>query len=405
MICEQRHVRLIIAVLSFAIVPAVVAAQQDTPEQVPPGAIVYGPLTLAPSLVIKDMGVDDNVFNEAVDPKSDFTFTLSPKASATLRVRRVRLAYTTSIDYVYYDRYDTERGTNVASEVRADVDLGRLRPFAVFDGTNTRNRLNSEVDARARHHDQAYGAGLTLRVASRTSLLLNARHGTIRYDDDADFRGVPLQESFDGSVDRIETGFGIELTPVTTYSLVVQHEQQRFDLSPSRNSETWRVSPTLTFSPTGLLTGVASFGYRHFDAVDPGVPDYSGFIASATIGATIYARHQLEAAYLRDVQYSYDLTTPYYLRNGGNLTWTTIIVGPWDVRGTGGRTLMHYRGDVSGAGTDTLTTYGGGIGFRFSEQARLGMNAEWADRSSNRSLDREYRNRRIFASLTWGIPR
>jgi hypothetical protein len=400
-----RHLaraRLAFVLLGFAIAPAVVWAQQESPEQLPPGAIVYGPLTLAPSLVIKDMGIDDNVFNEAADPKSDFTFTLIPKANVAFRVRRLRLAYATSVDYVYYDRYDSEGGTNVASEVRADLDLGRLRPYASFTGTNTRSRLNSEVDARARHHDKTYTAGITLHVASRTNLLLNARHGTIQYEQDSIFRGIPLQESFDGRLDRIEGGFGIELTPITTYSVIVQREQQRFDLSPSRNSNSWRVSPTLTFSPSGLLTGNASFGYRHFDAVDPTLPDYSGFVASATVGATIYSRHQLQGTYLRDVQYSYDPSTPYYVGNGGSLTWTTVVVGPWDVRGTVGQTLMHYRGDISDPGTDTSTIYGGGIGYRFTEHARLGVNAEWADRNSNRSPDREYRNRRIFASLTWG---
>lgn len=397
-----RSVALLI--LSVTMAPALGWAQQEEPEQLPPGTIVYGPLTLTPRLVVKDVGVDDNVFNEAVDPKSDFTFTISPKANVGFRLRRLRVGYITSVDYVYYDRYDTERGANVGSEVRVDGDLGRLRPFASFAGANTRNRLNPEVDARARHHDQSYTAGLTLRVASRTNLLLNARHSTIRYEEDAAFRGVPLQESFDGHVDSIEAGFGIELTPITTYSLVVQREQQRFDLSPLRDSESWRVSPTLTFSPLGLLTGVASFGFRHFDAVDPTVPDYSGFVASATIGATIYGRHQLEAAYLRDLQSSYDPSTPYYLRDGGSVTWTTIVVGPWDVRGTLGRTLMQYRSEIAGPDTDTSTTYGGGVGFRFSDHSRLGVNTEWAERNSDRSPERNYRNRRVFASLTWGTP-
>jgi hypothetical protein len=389
-------------IFAFGVAPALVSAQQGDPEQLPPGAIVYGPLTLAPSLVVKDVGVDDNVFNDATDPKSDFTLTLTPKANVAFRVRRVHLSYVTSIDYVYYDRYDTERGTNVASEVRMDADLGRLRPFVSFAGANTRNRLNPEVDARARHHDKTYAAGITVRVASRTNLLLDARHGTTEYDQDATFRGVPLHDSFDGTVDRIEGGFGIELTPVTTYSVVVQREQQRFDLSPSRNSNSWRVSPTLRFSPTGLLTGEASFGYRHFDAIDPTLPDYSGVVASAAIGATISGRHQLQASYLRDVQYSYDPSTPYYVGNGGNVTWTTVVVGPWDVRGTAGRTLMNYRGGAPHADTDTSTIYGGGLGYRFSEHARLGVNAEWAERDSDRAADREYRKRRIFASLTWG---
>jgi hypothetical protein len=392
--------RAALVILSFAIAP-VVSAQQSEPEP-PPGSIVYGPLTLAPSLVIKDMGLDDNVFNEAHDPKSDFTFTLTPRASIGFRARRLRLTYVSAVDYVYYDTYKSERGTNVTSEVRVDLDLGRLRPYASLAGTSTRNRLNTEVDARARHHDQSYSAGLALRVASRTNVLLNARRGTIEYEPDATFRGISLQDSFNGRLERIEAGLGIDVTPVTTLSVLAQREQQRFDLSPSRNSNSWRASPTLTFSPTGLLTGTAAFGYRHFDAVDPTLPDYSGFVASAGIGATIYGRHQLQATYLRDVQYSYDPSTPYYLGNGGSVTWTTVLVGPFDVRGTIGRNLMHYRGAISDAGTDTSTTYGGGIGYRFSEHARFGVNAEWVERNSDRSPDREYRNRRIFASLTWG---
>lgn len=380
----------------------VVSAQQAPPEQLPPGTIVYGPLTLSPSLIIKGLGLDDNVFNEAVDPKSDFTLTLTPRASVGLRARRIRLTYVSAVDYVYYDAYASERGTNVTSEVRADVDLGRLRPYASLVGTNTRNRLNTEVDARARHHDLTYNAGLALRVASRTRVLLNARRSTIEYEPDATFRGVSLQESFDGRVERIEAGLGVDLTPITTLSVLGQREQQRFNLSRSRNSNSWRVSPTLTFSPTGLLTGTASLGYRHFDAVDQTLPDYSGLVASVTIGATVSGRHQVQATYLRDVQYSYDPSTPYYVANGGTVTWTTIVAGPFDVRGTVGRTLMHYRGDIGDRGTDTSTTDGGGIGYRFSEHARLGVNAEWVERHSDRSADRGYRSRRIFASLTWG---
>jgi hypothetical protein len=84
------------------------------------------------------------------------------------------------------------------------------------------------------------------------------------------------------------------------------------------------------------------------------------------------------------------------------VTWTTVVIGPVDVRGTVGRNLMHYRGGTDDAGSDTATIFGGGMGYRFSEHARLGLNAEWIERNSDRSANREYRNRRIFASLTWG---
>ena len=391
-----------LAVFIVVLGPAAAAAQQAAPEQVPPGTIVLGPVTLAPGVALKDIGVDDNVFNDADNPKSDFTFTVSPRANVGLRVRRLKVSYVTGTDYVYYQQYASERGTNVSTEVRLDADLGRLRPYAVLSGANTRGRLNTEVDARARHHDRAYGGGIAVRVASRTGVFLGARRSTIDYDPESTFRGVSLEESFDGRQDRVEAGVGVDLTPVTTFSVVGQREQQRFELSPLRASDSWRVSPTLTFSPAGLLTGTASVGYRRFDALDPALPDYSGLVAQVAIGATIYGRHQLQAAYTRDVQYSYDPSTPYYLANGGSITWTTIVAGPFDVRGTTGRNVMQYRLGGQQAGTDTSASLGGGIGFRFGDRARLGVNAEWVQRDSTRSAEREFRNHRVFASLTWG---
>jgi hypothetical protein len=387
------------AALLAVLAPAVASGQEPPPETPPPGTIVYGPLTLTPSLSFKDVGLDDNVFNDAVDPKSDFTFTVTPRANVGFRVRRLHVGLITALDYVYYNTYDSERGTNLSSEVRVDVDLGRLRPYATFAGNDTRNRPNAEVDTRARHHDTAYAGGFSLRVASRTNLLMSARRAMVEYDPDEQFRGESLAESFNGTVDRIEGGVGIDVTPITTLSVLYQHEEQQFDLSPSRSSNSWRLWPTLTFSPTGLLTGNASVGFRSFDPVDPTVPDFSGLVASVAIGATIYGRHQLQAAYVRDVQYSYDPATPYYVTNGGNLTWTTVVAGPFDVRGLFGRTRMDYRGL---AGVDTQTSYGGGMGYRLSDYARLGVNIEWITRDSEISPNREYRNRRIFASLTWG---
>jgi len=145
-------------------------------------------------------------------------------------------------------------------------------------------------------------------------------------------------------------------------------------------------------------------GYRRFHTLSPALPDYSGVVSAVTIGATIYGRHQVQGAFNRDVQYSYDLTTDYYVGTGGTATWTMSVVGPIDVRGTGGRYLMDYRGaaGVAQAGRDLTTSYGGGMGYRFGQRARLGINVDWLRRDSNRSTDRTYRNHRIFAGLTWG---
>lgn len=387
--------------LSCALVGAATAAAQDSgQEPAAPGTATLGPFRITPSVVLADLGVDNNVKNESVNPKSDFTFTLSPRADVKFRMRRLLLDYVTSTDYVYYAKYRTERSANTSSSGRIDFDLGRLRPYATVQGVSTRARLNAEVDERARHHDRVYGGGVRFKVASRTTVVVNGLQSKIVYEPDEEFRGVRLDRSFNGRLRVVDVGLAIALTPLTTLTVPIAREQQRFSLSPERDSNTWRITPTFTFSPVGLVTGSALFGYRHFAPVSPTLPGFSGFVSRVTVGATIYSSHQVQALFSRDVQYSYDARSTYYVATGGALTWTYLLGGPIDVRGTAGRYLMNY--DKTGGGSDTTTSYGGGVGYRFSNRARLGLNVNWMRRDSGIAADRAFRNHRIFAGLTWG---
>lgn len=379
-----------------------VASAGQTPDTVPPGTLTLGPVWITPGVLLKDMGVDNNVFNEPVDPKTDFTFTLTPRAAVRLRMRRLHLAFTTATDYVYYRTYSSERGTNTYASGHVEFDLGTLKPYVSATALNSRARVNAEVDTRARHRDVVYAGGVTLKVASRTSLLLNASQGYVAYEPDEEFRGISLDKSLNGTRRSIDAGLAIALTPLTTFSMSLARERHQFSFSPGRDADAWRVSPTFAFSPTGLLSGTASVGYRRFHTRSPVLPDYSGLVSAVSVAATIYGRNDVLGVFNRDVQYSYDTTTVYFLGTGGSVRWTFLVAGPIDIRGTVGRTLMDY--SVSGAsdGRDTTTAYGGGLGYRFSNGARLGINAEWARRASTRSIDRNYRNNRIFAGLTWG---
>jgi putative beta-barrel porin BBP2 len=401
---KVRALRVIAATaVAWALVSAGVACAGQPPDTAPPGTVTLGPFRVTPSLIVKDMGVDDNVFNESVNPKRDYTVTVTPRADVAFRMRRLRLGYSTATEYVYYRTYRSERGTNTSSLARMDVDLGYLKPYATIQGVNTRARLNSEIDARARHRDLLYGAGIALKIASRTSLLVNGTQGKVAYDPDAEkFRGVDLRQSFDGRRRSIDVGIGIALTPLTTFTMVVAREQQRFALSSARDSNAWRVSPTVSFSPSGLLTGSATVGYRRFHTLSASLADFSGLVSLVNVGATIYGRHQVDARFSRDVQYSYDVATAYYLGTGGTVTWTYLLAGPIDVRGVVGRNQNDYTVAGDALGHERLTTYGGGVGYRFSNRARLGVNADWSRRESTKSAERNYRNHRIFAGLTWG---
>jgi hypothetical protein len=372
-------------------------------DPVPPGTITFGPVQIRPSMVLKDMGFDENVFNTPDDPKRDFTFTLAPGAEVRFRMRRLALSYVSTTEYVYYRTFKSERGTNTSSGLRMDLDLGRLKPYGTISGLDSKARLNQEVDARARHRDLNYGAGVAFKIGSRTNLLFNGTQSTVAFAPDAeDFRGVDLRDSFDGRRRGGDAGIGIALTPLTTMTVAVGRDQQRFDRSPDRDSNSWRVTSGFSFSPAGVITGSATAGYRRFDPVSPALAGYSGLVSAVAVGATLYGRHQMQVVFNRDVQYSYETANAYYLATGGTMVWTLSVIGPIDVRGTAGRYLMDYgRVDTEGS-HDTTTTYGGGMGYKFSNRARLGVNAEWTRRDSNRAAERKYRNHRIFAGLTWG---
>src|SRR4051812_7460818 len=156
---------------------------------------------------------------------------------------------------MYFRQYASERGTNQSSSVRVDVDLGVLRPFAGLSGVNSKERYNNEVDARARHRDQTYTAGLGLKLFTRSTASIGVKHLRSRFDPNETFRGERLDLALDSDMDSLEGSVGVALTPLTSFAVNVSREQLRFEHAPERASDTLRIMPTLTFSPAGLING------------------------------------------------------------------------------------------------------------------------------------------------------
>ncbi len=103
-----------------------------------------------------------------------------------------------------------------------------------------------------------------------------------------------------------------------------------------------RITPTVSFSPGGLLNGSAAVGYRRFNGRSAELPDFSGLVAVVNVSATIVGRHRLDTSFARDLRYSYEDVTPYYLSTGGTVTLTTQVSEPFDVRVTGTLQSLDY---------------------------------------------------------------
>ena len=225
------------------------------------------------------------------------------------------------------------------------------------------------------------------------------------FDENETFRGENLSESLDSQTDIIEGLVGFELTPLTAFEVNVSHEEQRFDHAVERDANSIRVLPTLRFSPMGLLSGSVAIGYRRFTALDPRKANFSGMIASATTGVTLYERHRLDVTFNRDLTYSYDRLTPYYIATGGSVGWTWLIVQRFDVKASVSRNQMRYHGQAvpTAATDDTYFAYSAGAGYRPGRNLRLGIAGDWFRRESQTSADRTYENNRVYGTFTWGI--
>jgi hypothetical protein len=366
----------------------------------------FGPLKVTPSIVLKSIGNDNNVFNDAENPKQDFTFTLTPRADLSIQPGRMRLSYSTAADYVYYHQYSSERGTNQMSAAQVDFDLGSFRPFASVSGSSSRDRLNSEIDQRARHHQTAVTGGLRTILGTRSTATLSARRQALSYDEDVLFRGQDLAKSLNGTVQSFEGTFGVDITSLTTLSLGVSHDDQQFDVAHERDATTLRVTPSVSFKPAALLNGTFGAGYLRLHGKSPAFPDFTGLTMNGDISMALADRYRLHIGATRDARSSYDRQTPYYVLTGVNGALTTQVSARWDVLAQLRREVLDYQAQlVTGAnlGKDNQRGVGVGAGYRVAPRLRVGIQAEWLRRVSERDSSREFSNRRIFTTVTWGL--
>ena len=387
---------------------AIAAPSSAQTQSAPPGRgeMHLGSFTLRPRLEITEMGFDSNIFNDPVSPREDFTATITPRLGADFDVSWGRLRSSTYVDFVYFHEFDEERSFNRGIDGRLEFFADRFRPYIGGSAVNTHARINAEVDARAARQEWRVDVGAFFAITPRTMIVVGASRSALTFADDEVFRGVELAETLNADADRYEAGMRFELTPLTTFQIVASSQWDRFDSAGERDARTIRITPSFEFAPSALISGRLSFGYTNFEPEEPTVESFRGFTLLANLtwaGPTT----KLEGTYERDVKYSYELLQPYYLTNGGRLTATQIIAGPFDVQGTVGRQNLEYRNfepiaDTLEGRTDTVVTWGAGIGFRLGDTARLGLNFDQTDRDSDLP-GRRYDRQRIFGTVTYGF--
>jgi len=386
--------------------PAAAGSQQSIDDIRERYRFNTGPFYVDPSILLKELGVDTNVFNQAGETNADFVTVVAPQASVAVPFsNRALVTSQLGTDFVYYAQYASERSIDPQAAVRAEFYARRLTFFGEGSYLNTRERLNYEIDLRARHLEKDLSGGVAVRATTRLTVELVASRGQIRFDGDDYFGGQRLKET----LDRDTQVFGVTARQrrngLTTFGLRYENQTDRFPLSPIRDTDSSRVMPGVELRPRALLNGSAWVGYRHFEPKAAALPSQAGLVSQLAISYTLLGATMFGITYDRDYQFAYEALTPYFIDNSVGVFVRRSLGARFDVRGNVARHRYAYQPITSGPilaaldRVDTTDNYGFNVGYRLNRQTRAGVGLSYWTRDSTRLDFRDYTGLRVGMTM------
>jgi hypothetical protein len=399
---RDSFVRTRLAALSTAAVltvPSILHAQNQ---------FVSGPLTWSPVFQLRDTGIDSNVFNTTTDPREDLTSVASSQVDSTLKLGVLQAMTQGGVDYLYFERYKSERGLNGHVGSRINLPLTRVSPEIAVSWAHTRERSNNEIDIRAPRTDWGYAMGLSTKVTPRLSLTATGGKQRSEYEQGFVFRGVELAPQLTRE-SLVGTASGrITLTPFTSLSLDAAFARDEFPSRPEGATDNVRGNLTFEFSPDAVIHGHASVGYH---SMKPRRGDdsstaaaFDGVTSSTELGYTFLGVTRFSGRFTRDSAYSVSLAQPYYVSTAGGLDILQNLVGPLDLALRVSREQLKYpETPAAVARVDNADSIGGGLSLRVGDGAVVALLYDNSRRRSTGGALFNYDRRRLYTTITYGL--
>ncbi|HEY7185103.1 MAG TPA: hypothetical protein VH436_01080 [Vicinamibacterales bacterium] len=364
-----------------------------------------GPLSVYPTIGVRDVGFDSNVYNDSTGPKGDFTYTFSPRLYLVVPIANSRFVGTGFGNLVYFQTYKDQQAIGGLFQGRWEEMSPGFRPFATAGFSDRRERFGHEIDDRARQRQTTVTLGTDVDITTRTALTAWVGRVQTAWDRNEQYLDVSLSEQLDYTSDLAAGGARYRATPLTTIGMIAEVRRDRFDRNPVRDADRLFVGPTFDFDSGASVVGHARVGYQRFDALDASVAGYRGVAALTDLRYTFRDLTEVKVEGRYDVDYSYDPLEPYYLESGGTLTVSQRVIGPLQIIGTGElHSLRHQRlAGSSFDGREELTRVtGGGIALQIRKQMRFELLYQKTVRTSSAPGWREYERQRLLASVFYG---
>ena len=396
--------------LALVAVPASLHAQTLPPVPTGPvedpaetAKIRLGPLFLQPNFGLRDVGRDNNVFNDPADPKSDWTATVNMGMLAGLRYGPARFTVKTDSNYIWFARERTERSIDGSTRLQLEVRSERVRPWIAMERTKTHERAGLEIDARAGREVPSYDAGIEYRPGFRLGMRLVAKQREVRYQDDDAFRGQKLADVLDAEYQDGALQVLYELSPLSAIRLSAEVSRARFDVATVRDADDYAFYGGIEGRRDAAVEGYIELGWRERTPLDSTAPSYSGVVARAAASFVLWDQVRISFGADRDIPWSYEDAYTFYVQQGGSTTATWRPHDRFELQATGRHYWLDYEQGLDARAvlrTDKVYSYGSGFGFfiRGYPGTRLGITVERAVRDSVLA-DRRYDTPRVYTNV------
>ena len=365
--------------------------------------ITLGTLQVFPSISLREVGLDSNIYNSSFLAREDFTYTVAPRVRADLPLGDAHLVGTGALGFVYFQKSKDQESVNAAASGLFEVREGRIRPSLQGGFSRSRER-RGDVDVRALSVSTNGRAGVDLGISGVTSLTTWVVREKTAYASGEQFHGQDLSDQLDRETTTYAAGARFDLTPLTSVVAAAALEQVRFTVDRIRDADSFKFVPTVSFAEGAILNGQASAGLRDFRPLANVMPPFRGMVAGGDIRFNIAGVTRFEVRGNRDLVYSYEELQPYYLDSGGHITLYQRLVGPVDLIALAGRRVYRYetvRGLTLPERVETMTNWGGGVGVRIDDNLRFSFTFDRERRISTTSSLREFERIRAFGALEY----
>lgn len=351
--------------------------------------VKLGPIYVAPTFEVRDVGVDRNVFRDETNPKSDLTGKLGLKSLAGVHFGEAFvLQIVQSNDYVYYRRYRSERSIDSGLNFTLEFRSAYVRPWIRWDRVKSSERVGVEIDKRAERKVPRLDAGIDFTAAFRLGVSFAARRSTLSYKDtEVTADGVNLSEALDNTSDSYQGFLRYQLSELSDFVVGTDYVRDRFAKSPRRDNDSFYYYTGIRIKQGAEFVGSATVGFRQQTHVDPQVPNFNGLTADIELSVVPSELFKVDLNGGRDLGYSYQTEYPFFVTQSAGFTITNRFSEHLDLVLNGKGTWLKYNDTVAGLKdprTDRTAVLGIGTGYFVGggTGTRLGILFERSERTS-----------------------